>query len=1024
MAPAISIVLPPVVNTILSGIQFVRSVGNENKKLQGEMDARLSLLEWEFRYAKWDITNYEGLDQKLAVDMQELLFHIEDFICDLSIREGIAASWDNARGSDSRLKYIPIIDSFIMSIKTIQQRQAATDSSSQRGGTKEGTSSLAAPDSPYYARVDDLVGFGESRVNIQELLSPEVDESLKLRVVSILGCNGVGKTALARAVFEASSVVSQSQSTSTTQAHEAIAYDCKAWVVASKCKSTGDLLNKVMEEVHRKTDRKYTPDAVLKFLHGKRYLVIIDDLQPGDIRWEHIKYAFPVNFKGSKIIVTTSVHSIARTCSSASYYVYPMKCLSPVHSNQLFCEKVYGRPGRALDISDTDRPRLERICEKCGCLPLALISAANYMGEKGQDLSEARCKDVCKTLGKYLESKKRAFDELKIALTQRYENLPNNDCKNCLLYVSMFPRGHQISSKSIARRLIAEEFLAGSEQIEEKIDRARRSLEVLIDRTMIEPVIFRNNSEVAKRCEVHGAMLDFIIQMSLAKNLVTLIGTDNDQHGNHGGCVRRLTIQSSTQLQYDDFLKGNEELIHLQKKSKLSSVRSLAIFNSGILDFKSCKMMRVLDLDGCDGVDETVLRDICELAFLKYLKLRQPSIREVPKEIKNLKHLQTLDTGDTPEAILLPVVVIMLPELAYLFGRFELLPSSPPETRNLERFLESKSELHTLAGIVKAETGVLETIIQRARKLKKVKLWRTCTSSIAAAAAAAVGNIHAPAPTIAPATRGNSKPWALFRSIKLMSKVPIPKHAASNGKTPSTKLSRNPAVMSPHPQPSASTSLPLSPSDNSVATTRLPGILVSSQLESLYIDSSGFCKAFLASLQAPCSISSIKLRGQLACLPDPNILKDLRILNKLHLALTGLSCQALSALQKLVSLEYLTIVEETDRSWNDSFIVEIDGFPCLKVLCFEGPKHPRLEIEQGAMKQVTTLKLLCNESPATPSNQNGNSECPPGVNGITHLAKLNEVILHHQATDKSLESWKNAAKCHGNMPRVMKQPTP
>lgn len=462
--------------------------------------------------------------------------------------------------------------------------------------------------------------------------------------------------------------------------------------------------------------------------------------------------------------------------------------------------------------------------------------------------------------------------------------------------------------------------------------------------------------------------------------------------------------------QYDDFLKVNEELIHLQKKSKLSSVRSLAIFSSGILDFKSCKLMRVLDLDGCYGLDETVLGNICNLVFLKYLKLRQPSVKELPKEMENLKHLQTLDTGDTE--ILLPVLVIMLPELVYLFGRFELPPSSHAETKKLEKFLKSKSELHTLAGIVKAETGVVETIVQSARKLKKLKLWCTDTSpsdtldpsSIAAAA------------TVVIPAREKSKPWAaLFRSRKLKPGVSIPKHAAYNAKPPSADLLRN-SLVSPHPQPSASTSVAVPP----VATTRLPGILVSSELESLYMESNGFCKDFLASLQAPCSISSIKLRGKLACLPGPNVLKDLRGLNKLHLSLTGLSCQALCALQNLISLEYLTIVEETDGSWNDSFIVETDGFPCLKVLCFEGPKHPRVEIKQGAMKQVTSLKLLCTESPG----DDGTSECPPGVDGIPHLARLNEVILHHQATDENLKSWKKAARCHTNMPRVMKQPAP
>lgn len=1073
----------PIVRTILSGIQFVRTVGNENQKLEGEIDSRLWALEWEVRMAKWEITKYEGVDPKLAVDMQELLFHIEDFVHDLSIPEGIAAFCQSAIGVDSRPKHIPVIDSFITSIKTIRERQEASSKSSQnRDAAKEGSSSSPASPPPYAAEID-LEGFPKTKVDFrQELLSPAVG---LLRVVSVVGCNGVGKTALARAVFDDSRILKSTpatnipglstsaievpedegnvgQSTTARNVHGTITFHCKAWVVASTCIDAGDLLNKVLKHIDSTAAAGNTAEALRKLLGNKRYLVVIDDLQPHGVLWKDIKHAFPENDRGSRIIVTTSVHSIAKACSSASYYVYPLHCLNRAQSKRLFWKKVYGPRGSDWEPSEIEIPRSDRIFDKCGDLPLALISVANYMGEKGQDLSDDRCKDMCKTLGNYLESKKRAFDDLKNALIQRYENLPDNDHKNCLLYVSIFPRGYEINSKSLARRLLAEEFVGG-----DKIDDVRQWLEELIDRSMIEPAMLGSNSEVAKRCKAHGAMLDFAIQKSLSKNLVTLLGEDNDRHGDHGGRVRRLTVQSTTKLQCDDFLQEKEEWIHLQKQSKLSSVRSLTICNSGILDFKSCKMMRVLDLEGCSGLDETVLHDICELVFLKYLRIKNSSIKELPEGLKKLKYIQTLDIGDTLEIILLPVVVIMLPALVYLFGRFKL-PSTPADKSELKEFLENKSELHTLAGIFIDETGVLETIIEKARKLKKVKIWCTDTSP-SGTQAPALGNAPAsgdatnntpapgdaannapasgdaanniPSPTATEAL-GNTTALSIPRKSRrwfgacfnvprkpksdLVQKIARPDHATSNAKAPSTDVSRN-SLVSPYPQPRASSTVPPPPSDNSVATDRLPGILVSSQIQSLCIESSGFCKAFLASLRAPCSISSIKLRGELASLPDPDILKDLRCLNKLHLSFTGLSCQALSALQKLFYLEYLTIVEESHRSWKDSFIVEDKGFPCLKVLCFEGPKHPRVEIKPGGMQHLTSLKMLCKESPVSLPNNNGNgaaTECLPGVKGISHLAKLNEVILHHDSTDEDTKAWKEAAMRHTNMPSVRKQQAP
>ena len=75
-----------------------------------------------------------------------------------------------------------------------------------------------------------------------------------------------------------------------------------------------------------------------------RYLVIIDDLRSNRLQWEHTEHVFPENRKGSRIIVTTSVHSIARVYSSGNYYVYPMQCLGKVIQKSYSGIKFLGMP--------------------------------------------------------------------------------------------------------------------------------------------------------------------------------------------------------------------------------------------------------------------------------------------------------------------------------------------------------------------------------------------------------------------------------------------------------------------------------------------------------------------------------------------------------------------------------------------------------------------------------------------------------------------------------------------------------
>jgi len=106
----------------------------------------------------------------------------------------------------------------------------------------------------------------------------------------------------------------------------------------------------------------------------------------------------------------------------------------------------------------------------------------------------------------------------------------------------------------------------------------------------------------------------------------------------------------------------------------------------------------------------------------------------------------------------------------------------------------------------------------------------------------------------------------------------------------------------------------------------------SKTLESVSMVSSGLCQDFLGSLEGPCSISSIKLRGNLDRLPASDKLSELGRIKKLQLFSTGLTIKELSVLQYLRGLEYLKLVEYSDRFSSGIFIVEKKGFESLNRL--------------------------------------------------------------------------------------------
>lgn len=672
--------------------------------------------------------------------------------------------------------------------------------------------------------------------------------------------------------------------------------------------------------------------------------------------------------------MTTSVHSVSTACSSGSY-VYRMQCLGQDESQDLFWRKVYGyqsnRPRGSLDEGS------KSIFSKCDGLPLALSSVAKYLGANADRLERCDCEDMGRDLGtRYLSGDHDVFREMRRSLVQCCHRLPDYDHRACLLYLSVFPRAHHIKNKSLVRRLMAEGLVATAQH-------GSKCVNMLVDNCIVDAMQFSSDSRDAKRCRVHGIVLEYIIHMSVSKNIVTLIQDEGMQRVDSAVArVRRLSIQPSNQGTCAEIPTG----------ISLSDVRSLTIFNS-ISNFRSCEMLRLLDLEGCTWVanDSQSLDGIGGLFLLKYLSLRNTGVKRLPTQMEKLQRLETLDIRDTEtEVKKLPLEVIMLPKLAYLFGKFEL-PDVPKVTNTVLDFLTKKSELHTLAGFdVPSRTRGLEQLILQAPKLKKVKVW--CNDN-----SAGVPMSGSPALVLA-SSSGSGSGSASCPGRQLKRKI----YTLHSSKTKEQQtLNQNLTI---HRADESGT--------GNISSILLPKKCLTS-LESVSIDSSALCKGFLCSLEGTCKISSIKLRGKLDCLPDSTRLHFLDKINKLQLFSTGLSSEDWSALQMLAGLEYLKLVEDDDRFCNGIFNVKKNGFQSLKRLCIEAPSIPRLQFMEGSMGFLISLHLLCPGSAET-------ELAAETIEGFSHLTRLNEVVLHASASEGAMQAWEEVANRHPKWPSVVK----
>ncbi|KAG2630491.1 disease resistance protein RGA4-like [Panicum virgatum] len=542
---------------------------------------------------------------------------------------------------------------------------------------------------------------------VEEVLSllREVDgEPRQLRVISIVGFGGSGKTTLARAVYDSP--------------HAKETFHCRAWVSAAGTspeisQRIKTILRDILQQVLPKDSMDLDADnnnleADLKeYLTDKRYLIVIDGVQMDE--WRAVNSAFVDSSTGSRMILTTTIQSVANVCSHGNGYVYQMDNLGEEDSKKV------AFPG-------IRSPELEHgsaaLLGKCDGLPLALVSVSDYLKSSVEPTGEL-CAKLCRNLGSHLKENHGhdSFSDLRKVLLDNYDSLAGY-ALSCFLYLGIFPRNRPLKRKTVTRRWLAEGY-ARSESLRDEQDIADENFNKLVDWNIIRPIDTRNNSQV-KTCRTHGIMHEFVLHKSLSHRFIMMLSPDHN--------ARHLSVQDGKLI---ECMASDEEL---------SRVRSLTVFGDagGAISFvRKCKLIRVLDLEECSDLKDHDLKHICKLWHLKYLSLGG-TIHKLPRCIDGLHCLETLDLRRT-KIKSLPVEAIQLPHLTHLFGNKLMLDKDDLKNVNkmskLEKFLSGKkSNLQTLAGFVADDSkglicskkedskGFLQLTMDM-YKLRKLKIW-------------------------------------------------------------------------------------------------------------------------------------------------------------------------------------------------------------------------------------------------------------------------------------------------------------
>ncbi|KAG2555672.1 disease resistance protein RGA5-like [Panicum virgatum] len=489
-----------------------------------------------------------------------------------------------------------------------------------------------------YADEDGLEGTDGPRNELVELL---LREDQRLRVVSVVGIGGLGKTTLANEVYK----------------RIGDKFDCQAFVSVSQRPDMTKILANMFSQLGQEPPSQTSEvqnliNDLRKHLQGKRYFVILDDIWDKSA-WDILRCALPKNEQASRVITTTRIETVAIACCSYPHdYVYKMEPLDDQQSKKLFLKRIFGSedvcPEQLREVST-------EILGKCNGLPLAIVSISSLLANQAITRVE-QWEHVRNSLANKF-GKCSALDSMRRILQLSYKNLPYY-LKACFLYLGIYPEDYTVRKNDVIRQWIAEGFVSKVQE-QDAEDVASNYFNELVNRSMILPNDVNYQNEVLS-CKVHDMMLDFILSECAEENFLTINDKSNSSLGMHNN-VRRLSIQ------YDNV---NHSMV--APPTNLSHVRSIAAFGGSnflhVHPLSEFSFLRVLIVDFSDVSYKMELdfTGVCKLFQLRYLKI-ETNIHvqlQLPEQIGKLQQLQTLDIEWG--SVVIPSDIICLPRLIHL----------------------------------------------------------------------------------------------------------------------------------------------------------------------------------------------------------------------------------------------------------------------------------------------------------------------------------------------------------------------